>query len=385
MSRRSHAHPLLGGSVSLAAAVMSAPSISGGYPLSSSLDVHLRWFRFATTDVPRTTDFYLHVLKMQLDRRVDTGAKIRTDIQYPGDKVGVRFEYDTYGKAHASGVVVPPAGGASPPAAATLPRAPLPLSPTSSVSLLVYVDNVDEYISRCREYGFVVYLDAVTVCSDPVIRSGVLLDPNGIKIRLMESEIYHLNKMRSRGRLGYVSVPVKEYATIEKCIKFYDDTFHLHSSGIGSGTTDEAATKAKSASAAVGALGVSGSSSWESSNAPKKGVGFRLVDMERFVEELTTYVWLANGSRKKHTAVCLLHRVQRRTMYGVGGATSAIGGAGDTDDWDDIGSDDDDNEDDASRPEGDETSRERQLQSQVALVDRVLDAGETEESVRHAH
>ena len=38
--------------------------------------------------------FYMGVLKMQMDRQIDAGAKVRTCFQYPGDKVGLRFEYD---------------------------------------------------------------------------------------------------------------------------------------------------------------------------------------------------------------------------------------------------------------------------------------------------
>lgn len=66
-----------------------------------------------------------------------------------------------------------------------------------------------------------VYVEPAVVSDEPLVRSAVLLDPSGIKIRLLEGDVYQLNKARARGRLAYVSLPVKEYKQIEQSIQFY--------------------------------------------------------------------------------------------------------------------------------------------------------------------
>lgn len=117
------------------------------------------------------------------------------------------------------------------------------------------------------------------------------------RIRLMESELFSFNKQKQRGRLGYVTIPIKESSEIEKTITFYEQTF-----------TNQQVSQ-QSASLQNPALIAQESHILE---VGKKIGSFRLVDMERFVEELTTYSWLGNGSRKKTTTVCYYHKTIRR-------------------------------------------------------------------------
>jgi hypothetical protein len=195
MASRSGVNPLLGGSVALAAAVLANPhsNPSALTTLPSSLDLTLRWFRFNCHDLHRMMEFWMHVMKMQMDRQIDAGAKVRTCFQYPGDKVGIRFEYDRNAK-----ITALPNRGTQPQNSPDGPpkRAPLPTCPLSPVTLLIYVDSVAEYLVRAREGSFIVWVDAHIVCDEPEVKAAVLLDPSGIKIRIMESEVYQLNKMR---------------------------------------------------------------------------------------------------------------------------------------------------------------------------------------------
>jgi hypothetical protein len=275
--------------------------------------------------------FWSHVMKMPMDRQTDAGQKVRTCFQYPGDKVGLRFEYDKFAQqqqqqqhqqqqqlspkpAHPALSTESNSNGVAVPTVTVAPG--LPTSPTTGVTLLVYVDSVVDFCSRAREAGFVVYVEPLVVLEEPcVVRSAVLLDPLGVRVRLMEGDVYGLNKLRARGRLGYVSIPVRDYSAVELCMRFFADVFRptraarssssiLTAANVGLDGTAGATGSLEPAAAVGTAIGTS-----------SKGL-FRLVDMERFVSDLRTHVWLANGARKKHVAVCLVHRVQRKPFFG---------------------------------------------------------------------
>lgn len=108
---------------------------------------------------------------------------------------------------------------------------------------------------------------------------------------------------------------------------------------------------------------------WESSAAlAKKAGGFRLVDMERFLEELTTYAWLANGSRKKNTAVCLFHKQQRKSVQPPSASVAGRGAQYDSDEEED-------------ERLGDENRAS--MQAQIDGIEREIETAGGEELVRH--
>eukprot|EP00823_Brevimastigomonas_motovehiculus_P004154 TRINITY_DN2664_c0_g1_i1.p2 TRINITY_DN2664_c0_g1~~TRINITY_DN2664_c0_g1_i1.p2 ORF type:complete len:279 (+),score=118.32 TRINITY_DN2664_c0_g1_i1:52-837(+) len=172
-----------------------------------------------------------------------------------------------------------------------------------------------------------------------------VLDPNGIRVRLMESSDYYVVR-RSHGRLAYVNVPVRDYVAIEKSIQFYDEIVSLSARLLMMQATGDANRISVSTSSSASRLFSSSSSSTSSSstssshqrsfpsfssssstlspsaihNLTKKMVAFKLVDFERFVEDLTTYFWLGNGPRRKYACLSLLHKIDRQSAQ----ASSAI-------------------------------------------------------------
>jgi hypothetical protein len=134
--------------------------------------------------------------------------------------------------------------------------------------------------------------------------------------------------------LGYVSVPVSDYSSIERSVAFYETTFRSSPSSSSTTTnvpsptsrprrpTSSSSVASRRRSSTPSTVSVSGGqtargpSSMGGSNSGGQGVkkrqSFRLVDVERFVEDLTTYIWMGNGPRASHPALCLLHKTVRR-------------------------------------------------------------------------
>ena len=91
----------------------------------------------------------------------------------------------------------------------------------------------------------------------------------------MESDLF---VTKGLGRLAYLSIPIPDFYSLEKSINFYQDNFK---------TREDVYNK-----------------------DPQKAHSFKVVDVERFVEDTTTFFWLGNGSRKKTTTVCFRHKME---------------------------------------------------------------------------
>ena len=172
------------------------------------------------------------------------------------------------------------------------------------------------------------------------------------------------------------------YSSLERSLRFFASVFRPSSTpagGGGAGRRPSSILAVANGGAVQDAASTSskqqqpqahgpGSGSGSGSAGALKSAGFRLVDMERFVESLSTHAWLANGSRKKHTAVCLFHRVQRE---GVGTASGGGGGGGGREPAADEGAERD----------ADEQQRQN-MQARMAAIDRKIKASEPEDTVR---
>ncbi len=227
---------------------------------------------------------------------------------------------------------------------------PMPTKPVGNVSLIVYVPSVSDVVLRAREFAFTPYLSPFEV--NPLVQTAVLLDPNGLKVRLMQVSSQPLGTPKAPvfGRLGYLQIPIADYAKIEKNIQFYEETCCSQSlaarglvmlghsaaatrtSGGGGGggaggelgvggalskSTGGSSGSTLSAGYGKGGSDYGGSASSSSSGAqpglvPRgSGAHFRVVDQDRFVEDLTTYVWLGNMSRQRTATLCLQHKSSR--------------------------------------------------------------------------
>jgi catechol 2,3-dioxygenase-like lactoylglutathione lyase family enzyme len=164
-------------------------------------------------------------------------------------------------------------------------------------------------LKRARQARFCVYVDAMAVGADQ--RAAVLLDPNGIRVKLFESAppapgvasaqsplpelgtsaaaIVEASAAASAAssRLVALEVSVREMQALEKAVTFYDSLVPARAE------LDDAAAPA--------------SSRRNSLFAQLRMQSFRLVDHESFLSDMVTYAWLANGPRSARTALCLVH------------------------------------------------------------------------------
>lgn len=231
------------------------------------MDLNLRYFRFKTDDLEESCDFWVGVIRMQKDNQLNVGSKVRCCVGYPGDSVGLRFEYDSLGSLSKN----VPLRSAKQSIQSRLDK--LPKSPSSDISIVLHVHSVADVVERCRNMGFIVWIDVNVISAD--VKCAVLLDPSAIKVRVMESKYFHINPQKTAGHMAYLSVPIKHADTIPKALKFYETMQYKHILGT-------------------------------SSSAIRLGT-FRLVDQEQFVQGLTSYHWLSNGDRDKYTSLCLIN------------------------------------------------------------------------------
>lgn len=137
------------------------------------------------SDYQRTVDFWQGALKMPIERHFDAGTRIHVTFQYPGDSVGLRFEM-----ARGGGL------GFSEHRSRTYAT-----KPVGDVSVIIYVDNVSDVIYRAKELGFPAYIPPFE--PNPLVQAAVLLDPNGIRVRLMQvtSQPLYPNTKFQQGQL----------------------------------------------------------------------------------------------------------------------------------------------------------------------------------------
>ncbi len=247
------------------------------------MDLSLRWFRFSCFDLDLLMEFWLTGMKMQMERQLETNEEIRTSFIYPGDKIGLRFELSRRSISSRSRSV----------------------DPVGSISLVIYVENLDDFVGRLSELGFSPYAPITQI--HPNIRCAVFVDPSGLKIRLLESSIFYpfpansnfsmfgdsstiQSKISLSGsakfssslaRLGSVNVPVRDFLQIERSIQFYEQTFLPSHSILNAQQT-----------------------AWKRA--------FKCVDQEFIGEDKISYYWLSNFSRKTQPSLCLIHKSSNR-------------------------------------------------------------------------
>jgi len=295
-------------------------------------------------DYARTVDFWQNVMKMPVDKIYDGGPRVRVSFQYPGDTVGLQFEMNANALKFTEFATT---------------NTELPKTPVSQVVLIVYVNDLFDFVLRAKEFGYVCYLSPYE--PNPLVQAAVLLDPNGIRVRLMRIATQPLTQVKGqtvKARLGSCQVPVASANILERNIKFYEDkcspssttlpVLHAREGGAGGGRRASivagptilnspgrgSATLDKGSNAVGGAQRMSPRSMRRRSLAEPSGLGgaglaaqsnrnsyFRVVDQERFMEDLVTYVWLGNHSRARGPTFCMVHKVPRSAAldpFGVG-------------------------------------------------------------------
>jgi len=204
---------------------------------------------------------------LQLEKDVETEIHLR--FVYPNDSVALQYEHERDGEEHKH----------------VLPQHPLEDEDTT---IHIYVSNLDERLARIKEHKFHVYIEPMELVLGT--RAAVVLDPLGIKVRLMENEeqfpvnvVKKNKKLLAHSRLAYVQVSVEDYDQLNAAAKIYEGIYtrlsffrHDHKKG-------------------------------------NRMQSYRPVDMERFVERLTTYLWFGNGMRSETTTFCLVHKCAHRT------------------------------------------------------------------------
>lgn len=287
------------------------------------MDLSLKEFLFTTDNVEATISFWTNIMRMQLLRRVETVARTRIALGYRAEGVGIRFDHDK--------MLDGPNHKHRSPSLHQFDRR----NPSSRVSIVVVVDSLTDIVRRATEQGMGCYIPPTVLSSDTFTSSGgtvaggkekspggdqksacltkvaVLLDPNGIRVRLIESEDVPLESERDAGKLAYLSIPFSDPGKIDKSIAFYEGKLAPSSTSTIPSTSTSVLP---SSSSSVPLAAAAAASPWQ----PPKRVapGFRVVDSERYTEDLYSCVWLGNASRARTTTLCLVHTIERKISSG---------------------------------------------------------------------
>lgn len=240
------------------------------------MDLQLRYFRFKTEDLDDTYGFWTSVMRMVKDSHKDIGTKVRCCLAYPEDSVGLRFEFDCLDQIKRK-------WSFSKEGEATRTRE-LPQKPRSEVTLLIHVHSVDVIVEKCEQKGYVVWLKPIITHG---IKIAVLLDPSGIKVRIIENKDEFPVNGQSQGHLAYLNIPMRYPELTAKAIKFYDVAQQKIDPMFGARTEV----------------------------FEKRAGTFTLQDQENFIEGLTSYNWLANGDRATYTSLCLMNQKGALTSH----------------------------------------------------------------------
>ncbi|XXQ37545.1 Uncharacterized protein PBTT_08481 [Plasmodiophora brassicae] len=266
--------------------------------------IELKEFRFACVNLPETVDFYTNGLLMVMQKKVETGGKVFLSFRYQRSDVWLRFEHIV--QAQKKGSAVASAG----PEGTVLFRRPV-----SQCDLLIYVLNIDKTVSRIRSAGFVVFVAPVKVGDE--VRACVLIDPNGIRIRLVET-VHCLVEAAFEARIGHVSVPVKEFNMLSRTIAFYQQVFGPLTVELEQRTgfrsthrDDDQPAALKPAAATLQAI-TKGRGQDSNAAAADRSTLFTIRDSESFTEDMVAMVWLGNAPRSTRTTLCLRHTMDRQ-------------------------------------------------------------------------
>jgi hypothetical protein len=318
--------------------------------LSTELALHV--FRFkCLAPISMTINFWMNGMMMQMQRTTDKRSLVHLTFQYTTDsrEVKVRFEADKH-QHHSQGDK----------ATYVAPRAP-----HDDVTLVVYVASVSATVRRLIDCGFKAYVTTFVV--NEWVRGAIVVDPNGIRIRLLESDLFPFNHNKSVARIGYASLPIANFASIERTVAFYNETFGEAGdgdasggnaggtggvggvggkggigggSGVGGGLSDvvgisatrqstlssvsssSASSSPLRASLARSATSASSLSSPPGTLAPSRVAPYRVVDVERFVEEAVSFVV---RSAFWYMLSCLLFSRRRQALWQVGVSRACFG------------------------------------------------------------
>lgn len=251
-------------------------------------------------DYEATQEFYTQGLGMVVDKVQEVGQRMQIVFCYTNVEVGMLFECERTSQQLASrrtnGMLPSSSSSSSPPGAAQQ-RARAPIA--ADANMLIYVNELGWVVENLRARDFWIRIDPFE--AQPGVRTAVVVDPNGVRITLVESDATRVSKPCA-GRIGYLTVPVRDFPVIDKVCSFWE---YL---------------SAKPSTSLVSSRSKPPPNPWrEPYNATRdleyridERTGFRVVDAEKFVEDLISFCWLANGARTVHPAVCYRHRIERR-------------------------------------------------------------------------
>lgn len=158
--------------------------------------ISFRYLRFRCQDLPRTIDFY-ETIGMKLDNKIDPDVSNSTtylafsfppqikEIAEKRINIQLLFQHDD-NKVH------------------TTTTTPLP--DHSHEYLVIYIHLMNRVIKRFTSKGFSIKMNPIDINETKMC---ILIDPNGIEVRLMELLDVHLGgKVNWFARLGYYTIPI---------------------------------------------------------------------------------------------------------------------------------------------------------------------------------
>lgn len=242
----------------------------------------LKYLRFKCADSDQTKDFY-QTLGMVFDGNVSFGDKcVCMKFTYASkkqDQVFLLFE------TKKKGVQTPETE----------------VSELKRDYMIIYIHFLNRVIKRLSAKKFRVLMNHNYM----EMQYAVLIDPNGIEVRLIElPESHYTDKSNWFGRIGYFVCQVSD---CEDAANFFESIFSKEVSGK---LNQELPTNA----AIEGLKSIHLQTKSFSKNTSRRFSlrdGFRLVDTDSIVTGLThvNYRWLSSGSREQSTCICFVDQL----------------------------------------------------------------------------
>ena len=250
-------------------------------------------FRFRCLHLDETIKFYTHCLNMNLEKKVNTSTRVYFYLRYQKGDCGIRFEYDLLLSSKLKQSKTPQVA----------------TKPISECDMLFYVQGIDKIVEKVEVCKFSVFVPPENINHDT--RSCVLVDPNGIRVRLVDCA-HCLIESNSGARLGNITVPVQEFHALNKTISFYQSVFGKLSAELRSlhYRVKEKEPESHKQDVPSVAATIQGRSTRDSQPTRVPNC-FGLQDSETFVEDLTTFVWLGQRARIMKATLCLRHIMTR--------------------------------------------------------------------------
>jgi hypothetical protein len=146
-------------------------------------------------DVEDTIKFWVDAMKTHVDRQYVSGSMVYTRVTFPGDFVGLRFEYSKANEATLSPHLSSNSAMHTHTPMQDVQRATKAAfmgNSTQAETVVVFVDSVKEYLERMKDLGFEQNIYLGESVANEWVKVASLLDPNGIHAHALTYAYTHI-------------------------------------------------------------------------------------------------------------------------------------------------------------------------------------------------